>query len=326
MNLVIAPFSNQEGEWFWNDPDMREILKESNLYMIGQRRQIFFKRFRQFIDNQDVLVFDLECGDLVANEVVLPLDQFFSNQDIELFSELGPQAIKFYTRREDTEEWDLVHWFTPDRLLYYMWHEEVEVSMIENYRDFTEFSLYYVGISTKGDSFSRLFKTAHEKRSRILGNETQIKPDARLTDELMLFLFKVEDIQIHTIECEDDNLGEISDSFMKGFPSTPAMMAKDAEKAFIKVMQCKYNEVRYIGYPKNGSSEIGKFGYDCYIFCINEDITLNTESENIFGHNMAFSGAGWRPDGIIIRDDGIELLKSSDLDHPNEIHKNRHSS
>src|SRR5438270_625761 len=83
-----------------------------------------------------------------------------------------------------------------------LWND-VEVENLDAFRQFSEFHLYYVGISKKGDSFSRLFNTAHEKRSRILGNEKQLNPTARLTDELTIFLFDIEDLNIIQYDLED---------------------------------------------------------------------------------------------------------------------------
>lgn len=37
LKLVYPPISNQEAEWLKDDPEVRELLKQSNLYMIGQR-------------------------------------------------------------------------------------------------------------------------------------------------------------------------------------------------------------------------------------------------------------------------------------------------
>lgn len=63
---------------------------------------------------------------------------------------------------------------------------------------------YYVGIATKGDSFQRLIERAHEKRLSILTNESQIKPTARLSDEIILFLFDSVPLLIRSFSLEED--------------------------------------------------------------------------------------------------------------------------
>ncbi len=58
LKLVLAPFSNQEGEWLWTDEAVRSLAAESKLYMIGQRREVFFENIEANEEARN-LTFDL---------------------------------------------------------------------------------------------------------------------------------------------------------------------------------------------------------------------------------------------------------------------------
>ena len=42
LKLVYPPISNQEAEWLKEIPEVQEVIKHSNLYMIGQRHESKF--------------------------------------------------------------------------------------------------------------------------------------------------------------------------------------------------------------------------------------------------------------------------------------------
>lgn len=308
LKLVYAPFSNQEGEWFWQDSEMRELLSESKLYMIGQRREVFFRNFRGVeAEGSNSIAFDLECGDEMINDVELPVSQFSESELLEF--EAGPKCIKVFAvdKSQNPAARMLVHWFTPDRLFYYHWRELIVARNLEGFRKFTRFSLYYVGISKKHDSFSRLFETAHEKRSRILGNERQIRPEARLTDELTLFLFAVTDLQVHTAGADDD----LPDDFLEGFKVPVEAMTADAEKAFVKILQTKYNTLKYDNYPE-GKDGLKSFPYSNYSFFIEEEISLDSGKDVIHGaRTMWTMNPEDAPDWISVEGDSVTLIKAN---------------
>lgn len=288
---------------------MRELLAESKLYMIGQRQEVFFRNFRGIeADEGNRIVFDLECGDEVMNDVELPVSQFSKEADCFEF-ELGEKIIRVYTldKAKTPATRELIHWFTPDRLFYYHWRELIVTRNLEGFRKFTRFTLYYVGISKKHDSFSRLFETAHEKRSRILGNERQIRPEARLTDELTLFLFAVTDLQLHTAGADDD----LPDDFLGGFKVPVEAMTADAEKAFVKILQTKYNTIRYDNYPE-GTDGLKSFPYSSYSFFIEEEISLDSGKDVIHGaRTMWTMNPDDAPDWISVEGDAVTLIKAN---------------
>lgn len=303
LKLVFAPFSNQEGEWFWRDQEMRDLLSKSKLYMIGQRREVFFRNLSGSADG-NLLTFDIECGDDVIRNVELPASQFSEGPNVLEFL-CGEKIINIYKIDEANETRTLIQWFTPDKLLYYYWKKRLLARNLEEFRRFTRFKLYYVGISKEQDSFSRLFKTAHEKRSRILGNERQFSDKARLSDELTLFLFSVTDLQINTSGAED----EIPDDFFSGFRVPVEVMTADAEKALVKILQTKYNTIKFRNYPE-GRDGLQGVPYDHYSFFIEEDIEFDSGTDTIRGASTMFTtDPTLSPDWICIENGSVTLVK-----------------
>lgn len=308
LKLVFTPFSNQEGEWFRNDEDVRELVRESNLYMIGQRPEVLFENL--VVNEQEYkFMFDLRCGDRWMRSLSMPITQFPHPDDgHDFYFECGPKFIKIshIDKSGDLRTKQVVHWFTPDRLFYCYSRDKVSVSGMQDYRAFTSFYLYYIGLSKEGDSFSRLFETAHENRSRILGNETQMSPTARLTDELMLFLFKVEDLQISTYGTEDFVDDDEPFEFEK--PTDPILLATDAEKAFVKMMQSSYNTKKFPSYPRSKDGLWGR-GFARYGFVIEEHLSFTTDHESIRGGMIYKIPHPERADMILIDGETVTLLK-----------------
>jgi hypothetical protein len=205
------------------------------------------------------------------------------------------------------EDFAPIDWLTPDALLMRYSRGELEAYGLEDFRSLTEFALYYIGISKSSDSFSRLFKKAHEKRSRILGNETQFSPRARLTDELtifLIFLFNIEDLQMLSWAPSEIT----SETFKPHQPLESSILASDAEKAFIKFLQTNYNDVKYPNYPKSSDGLYG-IGFDRYSFFINDCISFKTPTATIRGARLYDPAFQDLPDLITIDGDDVELLK-----------------
>ncbi len=306
LSLSFPPMSNQLAEWLWVDKEVRKHVRGSKLYMIGQRKEALFENVVGHEDPWE-LRFDIVCGDLHMRNVRLPLTQFASGKDCVIDIEGSARHFRFFRGRSDTGDFvnrgELIAWYTPDRLFTSYGRNEIEIHGMEEFRPFTEFLLYYVGISKKSDSFSRLFATAHEKRSRILGNETQFTPTARLTDELTIFLFEVEDLQFVSYSPE-----ELTESAIQADMSIPpTILAADAEKAFVSLMQSRYNEEKFNSYPK-GKDGLYNAGFDRYTFVINDCLTFITPTTRIRGARFFDFNPDDSPDFITIEGDNVELL------------------
>lgn len=310
LKLAFPPFSNQEAEWLWKDGEIKPLVANSKLYMIGHRKQAKFEYPSNPLDENGIR-FNIRCGNELTENISMPLDQFdFVRESKPLVIEMGEKLIRFQSKQytdSNSNKPTVYHWLTPDRLFYFLSEDSIICHGLEHLQRFSEFDLYYVGISKKNDSFSRLFETSHEKRSRILGNESQMEPTARLTDELMIFLFEVEDLQIRTYEPNDDfsdiGLGEIID---------PAILAADAEKALVKIMQSSYNEEKYDNFPKSKDG-LYREGFKRYGFTIQEDLTFKTKTAKIRGARRCGFPENNPCDMIFIEGDDVILLTHEDM-------------
>lgn len=300
LELVYPPISNQEAEWLSKDKDVRKIVESSKLYMIGQREEIFFDEIEFHPILKGLISFRLKMGKLSSPKIFYSIYNKFSqftNEDDEIQLEFGPKLIR--ATLNDSE--NVIQWFTPDIFLYLLSKNKIKVKIHGNF-DFTQFSkyeLHYVGISKQDDSFSRLFDQGHKGRLKILSNEYTKKLESRLTDELLIFFFNIEPININII----GQVEEVDEDF--NYYSDKIKVISDAEKAFVKLLNTKYNEVKFIQYPISVDGLYNE-GIRRYGFSILEDITFYTASVEFKG-NKDFSG---KADLILVEGNDIELIKA----------------
>lgn len=274
--LVYPPFTNQEGVWLWGDEEVRGYVKESKLYMIVQRAELKFVDYQFIPDEFGKIRFRLKMGEIISPFINLSLKRVFEHLSInenDLIMELGDKLF----RVKDEGSGDVILWCTPDVFLFKMWRLQFDVKTEApfDFRIFTKFKLHYVGISKKNDSFTRLFGKPHHGRLNILSSEYTEQKESRMTDEMMILLFDIEKININSVIDEKD----IDDLFHN--VSDIATIA-DAEKAFIRLLDTKYNEVKYENYPKSTDGLNGE-GLDRYSFSICEQISICTEKAEIRG-------------------------------------------
>lgn len=315
LSLAFCPLSNQECEWLKDDPEVLSLHDNSKLYMIAQRHEVKFANITQ-PDKDGCITFDLVSQENSITGVRLPMAQFFEEDVQNIWVEVGEKMIRvrlLETNKELTE-CKVIHWLTPDRLFMFFSHDRIEVEGLENYRIFTTLTLHYVGLSKKHNSFSRLFATAHANRCTILGNESQLTPTARLTDEIMIFMFNVEDMQIHAFSVED--MTE-DDSFLDVPKLSAEKLAADAEKAIIKILKSEYNIQKYENYPQ-GVDGLFDSGLTSYCFYINECYTFSTDTASIKGARLYDFDPAGQPDFIGIKGDKVELIKAPEIYTPAE--------
>lgn len=299
LTFAYPPISNQEGEWLKDDPGVREVLSASKLYMIAQRKEVTFEDYR-FDCGEGNFHFSLRCGQDCLSGISIKLGVWIAEPfEHELAIEWGPKILRVWNQGE------LLRWLTPDYLFMLYSRHHLEVDGLDEFRRFTELELYYVGISKTQDSLTRLFIHAHENRCRILSNERQMTDTARLTDELMIFMFNVEAIQI--VSYGDQ---EIPDSHLLGPPDLPPEnVAADAEKAFVKIMQTNYNTVKFNNYPQ-GVDGLAQFELDQFAFVINECYSFRTEKATIHGSQVFDHRRDRDPDFIFVKGGDVTLCRA----------------
>ena len=195
---------------------------------------------------------------------------------------------------------------TTEKVLFDMWHGHPAIKSFANFREFCRYYLHYVGISKKEDSLSRLVIKPHDKRLRILSNESPQRFSSRVTDEIIIFFFRVEPLLIHQIETEKD-IAEL----VSGYSFDNIKIIADAEKAFIRILDSKYNKIKYKQYPK-GKDGLYNSGLTRYGYTIAEDITFITDTEKISGCYAPEGCIADKSDCILIEGDTVDLFKLID--------------
>lgn len=307
LRLVYPPISNQEAEWLKNDKDVETLLRRSNLYMIAQRREARFvwdeAAVMNPIDGRIPFVFEIPGVAVGSGSLSIELDVLRSERIDYEFGEKFVRASK----TSDTEELgEVLWWYGTESLLFSKWRGDKRIKGLDNFRDFTTYQLFYVGISTDQDSYQRLLATGHHKRVAVLSNETQLVPDSRLTDEVILFFFESDPLFVHTFEDDDDY-----SQFGMGMPFTENQATADAERAFTKLLDTQYNTVKYKAFPR-GKGGLYDIGLARYAHTIAEDITFVTSSNSLrgaYGH-FGVPGTG-SADAIVVEGDTAEIYRPS---------------
>jgi len=308
LRLVYPPVSNQEAEWIKDDSEVRDLLSNSNLYMICQRPETFFT-FNDSLDNLDTIEFLLTCGDACdegifkLNEILEPYHDLIDQKKVEIEIEMGPKLLRIWSISLENEEKKIINWFTVDKTIFDKSRASRFIDGLENFQQFTKLKLHYVGISKADDSLTRLVTNAHEKRIRILSNESSLNEGSRLTDEIILLFFGVDPLHIAQIESID----ELNESTEPTTLETISIIA-DAEKALVSILDSQYNYVKFKTYPK-GSDGLYERGLTRYMYLIGESLTLITDKEEIRGEYGSAYGWGEKTDAISIEGDQVFLFK-----------------
>ncbi|MFA0305312.1 hypothetical protein AB4543_05405 [Vibrio splendidus] len=301
IKLIYPPISNRFADHLWeNNQEVKEQLTDSHLYMLAQRQQLYFENYT-YNDESASFNFTLVCGDLKYENLSVDLSEFLVEDDMRL--EAGQQHIRIYPASVDVSAEEPTYWATTDKLL---WDHSKKVITIQGDFDakaISTFYLYYVGISKSNDSFTRLFKNGHKNRTKILSNEMQFASNARLSDELMIFFFDCEETMIKQYDLDESE-------FNSSYLNDKIDIISDAEKAFIKVLDCKYNTEKYKNYPQCLDGLYDK-GLKSYSYHVDDDLIFIAPKATIKGSSNIFMEQDY--DFILISGENVTLFKGQDI-------------
>lgn len=297
LKLVYPPISNQLAEWLSEVDSVRQYVMHSKFYMLAQRHEVFFSNYGINEDSQE-FYFDLECSSVKVTGLSVSLNDLIGDFTEEIEVEIGERHVRIWD--VENKKGEPLYWATTDKILYDFWRKRINIVGLDSVSEFTNFDLYYVGISKDNDSFSRLFDSGHKNRLKILTNETQYTPTARLTDELYIFLFDIEDLGVKQLS--------INDLEMPRALNKKKLIA-DAEKAFINLLDSKYNQVKYKGYPSSDDG-LADEGLTSYGYIIDEDITFKTPTATMKGVHDTFNSPDNHPDLISIEGSEVFFIKA----------------
>lgn len=308
LRLVYPPMSNLEATWAPNDPEWIAALKQSDFYMIGGRAEANFvcntvKPNKKAPGISIVLKMGKVKARVVLNFAELPFVKGTLGK-MTLDIDIGPKLIRIWEDVESGEPTNCIEWFTSEKLLWDYWNGMPGIYGLENYREFATYDLLYVGIAKKTDTYERLINKGHTARQDILSKEPQRYPGARVTDEIILFCYKVEPLIVQMWS----SLDKVKASDL-GSGYDQKAIVRDAEKAFINLLKPEYNKEQFVNYPK-GTDGLYKSGYTKYGYALGEDIIFNTTHSQIRGAwNADMQIAANDADLIFIEGDKVSLMK-----------------
>ena len=308
LELVFPPISNQEAHHFKDEP-AAEHMRASDFYMIGGKPKSKFSNI-VFNDDSITISFDIYIADENRSHGIIDIGELKSVahfQGEQFGLSLTENAIEIVY--EKGGENYILDRFTPENILWYRSRDMQGVSGIDNFEELFRYDLLYVGIAKVGDSYDRLIKKGHHARQAILSNEPQRSPGARVSDEIFLFLFRLEPLFISTFGAGDD--------IDLDFDYQHKKLVADAEKAFVSLLQPEYNVVKFNQYPKS-SDGLFDSKLDRYSYSIGEAITFNTAHGRIKGgRNGDLGGLSNKADFISV-DKKESKLFISGIDFPND--------
>lgn len=307
LETVYPPISNQEAIWLQNDHEVEEILRRSDFYMIAGRPEA--KYLNLVIDPETyVATFDFTIGGDFCDPVEIHI------RDLPAVRRSGAASFWIEAGEKNFRVWDgpieepgsnVLEWFTTEKLIWDRSRGRAGIERFDRHREAATYDLLYVGIAKVGDSFDRLINNGHKARMRILGNEPQRYPGARVTDEIYLFLFEVNPLIFRIFELGHDFKGE---DFSGAYDRK--RIVADAEKAFVSLLRPEYNVEKFKSYPK-GKDGLYRTDFARYGYMIRESITFNTAHGRIKGNRSAGSDLNTREaDFIFIEGSTVKLYTS----------------
>lgn len=312
LELVYPPISNQEAEWVKDDEEVQKQISKSNLYFIGQKPESFFlfpseQEIDRSINKESKMTFQILCGVRTSSctlDINAMYDFYKVSNDVNLEFEMGDKNIRIW--RLDGDEPEIFDWFTTEKLIFDRSRGKPFILGFDDFADFFTYNLHYVGISKSQTSFERLIVQPHDKRLRILCNEHPLNKGSRVTDELILFFFRIksQEMKQYLVESDFDQLGknELDDHLR---------IIADAEKAYVSVINTKYNEVKFKDYPLSTDGLAGS-SLNRIAYLIDENITFVTDLVSLVSKRDKIFAPKLYADFIAIDfdDKTVELFKS----------------
>jgi hypothetical protein len=167
--------------------------------------------------------------------------------------------------------------YTPEGTIWRRSRFEDDIVGLDNYEDLSIYDLLYVGIASKGDAYDRVVSGKHHARLNIVSQEPMRTAGAHISDEIFCFFFRLETTYIAINANFEDESMEAALAV-----NPPKRVLADAEKAFIHLLDPRYNEQKYKSYPRG---ENGLYGsdLDSYQYSILENLIFNTPNGRFRG-------------------------------------------
>jgi hypothetical protein len=291
LSLAYPPISNYAFNFVKNEEEVQQWMDRGHLYMIAQRPELKFQNI-EFVANPAIISFEVGhalSDKRASGKIYLDQVRFLKSKEGEYEIQLGsfdPQrkfegppfydvdGLKFYSA-----EGEFLHWLTPEKLFYQYSHGMPGVEGLAGFRDLMLYKIHYIGIATEEPIRQRL--TGHEKLQEILGVEYPLGYKSLPTHEIVLLLLMVEET-LDIVGLEDINDLELS-LFEKHRNSIDHnKISRDAEKAFVHLLNPEYNIKKYSNYPKSSDGLFDE-KYDSFAYILREELTIECRGQRIAG-------------------------------------------
>lgn len=313
LELTNYPVTNQEVEIFKSASWFRQNASNSHFYMIVSRPQISFKAIESNELNaiDGMQSFEVSSGAALKDTFILRSEEVPEVKALEegapyILGREGPVLVLCKKRNPQVNS-DVYRDWTIQKLIWERSRNSPWILGLNKFREFQTFNLLYVGIAPASDTLNRLIEGAHHARQKILSNEYPIEYGTRVTDEVSVLMFEINPLFIQDLKDDADVLNPL---FIEGYEDSPII--KDAEKAFISLLNPKYNTQMYRSYPA-GKDGMYDAGFDGYSYSIAENITLNSPTGPFMGardnSGILFSN---KADSIYVTGDNVEVINFRD--------------
>ncbi len=300
IELAFAPISTYHFYKLIRDKEFQNNFLDSHLYIIAQRKELTFNNFNFSVKNQ--LQFEI-WQENNPNKIrcKLPFIQENITTDETTLFELrlhdrknqidrknkfpfnGTQGFSIKAFDKDKNSSELLVWFSPDRLLHSLWKEYINADISNDFEDMFEFYVHYVGKSTEQNICTRL--TNHSTFQEILANETSLSYANIPSNEIMILLFRIKDVNTIASWGAESDSKEISDYLINYKAPNDKTILLDAEKAIVKNLQPKYNRILFKTFP-NKNDLVNSDKHDVIMYSFGDPIKLIYDNGTIKGGNL----------------------------------------
>ena len=123
LKLVYPPISNQEAVWLQDDPEVAEILKSSDFYMIVGRTEAKFTDVH-VDEDENAITLAMNVGTDLYDTVKIDIQRLpgIASANIESFwIEAGDKNLRLWDGPIKKEGSSVLEWFTTEKLLFDRW-------------------------------------------------------------------------------------------------------------------------------------------------------------------------------------------------------------
>jgi len=287
-------------KFFYKDPELERLIKESFFYLIVQRQLLSFENI--VIENMSLIMDIVQKGHDHILKVKLPLyqDQLLMKGDEKAKLEsqssfdtyldkdgnlIDIHSIKIYKGQITPE--NFVHMIAPEWLIRDYYTKSLNIEIDGDITQFLNYKVHYIGISTEQKIVDRL--KSHSNLQAILSEEASISNTVMNSLELGIMFFDLQglsqyNILRHDVPLTKKSTDKFANAIMGNIDDDDRTVFKDAEKAFVSALKPNYNIIQFNSYPNRQDFLINK-DYSFITYEFNDPFNLIFETTNFNSAN-----------------------------------------